>query len=183
MTSPKPPLFIAPTFTGRVFFDMDGVLADFDAGARKLGLPSTQAKLQPGLYRHLPMIPQGVLMAYALLKSGVDVWIATKIPHENPFGATEKLQWIADCMPAFVKRTIITPHKGMLSTSEDDVLIDDRPHKASIDEFGGFVIPLLSTTCPSWAEAEPLLCDYLALDTPSERATFRLTHGWQKATT
>ena len=178
MTSPSIPVFVSPTFKSRVFFDMDGVLADFDAGARKLGLPGEEAKLQPGIYRNLPIIPDGAAMAYGLLRAGVDVWIATKIPHANPLGATEKLQWISELMPAFVKRTIITHHKGMLSTSPDDVLIDDRPHKASIHEFEGLVIPILSASCPSWKEASAWLLEYLTLSTPEARADFRRQFGW-----
>lgn len=81
-------------------------------------------------------------------------------------------------MPAFVKRTTITHHKGMLSTSPDDVLIDDRPHKASIHKFEGLVIPILSAFCPSWKKASTCLLEYLTFSTSEVRTDFRRQFGW-----
>jgi 5' nucleotidase, deoxy (Pyrimidine), cytosolic type C protein (NT5C) len=163
------PFDVSSDYYGRVFFDMDGVLADFQAHALALGVSGDVAKISPGFYRDIPPIPDGVRIALTLLEVGVDVWIATKISHRNPFAATEKLQWVETHMPQFLNRTIITPHKGMLSTRTDDVLIDDRPHKAFVSEFQGFVIPLLSAEVPSWVEGEALLREFLS-KTAEQRA-------------
>lgn len=92
-----------------------------------------------------------------------------KNPPCQSIGATEKLPWVSELMPASVKRTIITHHKGNLSPSPDDVLIDDRPHKASIHGFEGLVIPILSASCPSWKEAPAWLLEYLTPSTPEAR--------------
>jgi len=115
---------------------MDGVLADFEKARVASGLPADEFKLQLGAYRHLDEL-EGAMDALSWLEaSGYDVFIATKIPTHAPNAATEKLLWIEERKPHLLRKTIITPHKGLLGEA-GDFLIDDRPHKAHCDEFAG----------------------------------------------
>lgn len=123
----------------KVFVDMDGVLADFEKARIASGLPADEFKLQLGAYRHLEEL-EGAMEALSWLESaGYDVFIATKIPTHAPNAATEKLRWIEERKPHLLRKTIITPHKGLLG-EEGDFLIDDRPHKAHCDEFAGTLL-------------------------------------------
>jgi hypothetical protein len=143
MTHPsKSAFYTAKGYNGgarRVFVDMDGVLADFGKARDASGLPSEEFKLLPGSYLTLEPIEGAIAAVRQLIATGFDVWIATKIPHDNPYAAAEKLFWIKRHLPELYKSVIITPNKGTLGTSRD-FLIDDRPHKAHIDEFAGLLI-------------------------------------------
>ena len=120
----------------KIFVDMDGVWADFEKAQIASGLPSDEYKLQRGAYRHLEEIEGASAGIDFLLSRSFEVFIATKIPTENPYAATEKLLWIQERKPELLERAIITPHKGLLGT-KGDFLIDDRPHKANCREFEG----------------------------------------------
>lgn len=120
----------------KVFVDLDGVTFDFDGGRKLWGGKPEEYKLQPGAYRHLKPYPEAIAGIRELLALGFDVWIATKIPSEAPWAATEKLYSIAEHLPELYKSVIITPNKGTLGT-KCDFLIDDRPHKAHCEEFQG----------------------------------------------
>ncbi|KWU24764.1 5' nucleotidase, NT5C type [Burkholderia cenocepacia] len=124
---------------GRVLVDLDGVWADFEKACAASGLPPEEFKLRPGAYRHLEEIAGASDTISWLEAVGYEVHIATKIPTHNPFAATEKLLWVAERKPHLLKRTIITPHKGMLG-GRRDFLIDDRPHKAHCSEFEGTLL-------------------------------------------
>ena len=123
----------------KVFVDMDGVVADFDSGRVVSKLPSEQFKLQKHSYRHLAEIPLGLESLDWLESKGLDVFMATKIPTHNPYAATDKLLWLQERRPELLKKTIITPHKGLLG-GKHDFLIDDRPHKAHCEEFEGTLL-------------------------------------------
>lgn len=123
----------------RVFIDLDGVTADFGTARDDSGHPSEIFKLLPGSYRNLKPLPGAIEAIRVLIARGFDVWIATKIPHDNPYAASEKLFWVKEYLPELFKSVIITPNKGTLGTSRD-FLIDDRPHKAHISEFVGTLL-------------------------------------------
>lgn len=165
-------------YNGRVFFDMDGVLADYGASAETMGIGPDVTQFLPGFFEHLPPITAGVQMLLDLEAAGVDVWIATKIPVENSFAATEKLRWVERFIPSMISKVIITHHKGMLAVREDDVLVDDRPHKASIEEFTGFVVPLTWAEAPTWKEGRKLLETYLG-ETTEGRQRLRDSQEWR----
>ena len=120
----------------KFFCDMDGVIADFASARDATGLDSMEFKLLPGVYRNLNPYPGAIDNLRKLIDAGWDVWIATKIPNDNPGAATEKLLWIAEHAPFLRKSVIITPNKGTLGTKLD-FLIDDRPHKAHCEDFQG----------------------------------------------
>lgn len=127
------------TYIRKVFVDQDQVMADFDAARIASGLSVDDFKLTRGSYRNLPEI-EGALEAIDWLESrGFDVFVATKIPTHNPYAAIEKLLWIQERRPHLLKKTIITPHKGLLGC-QYDTLIDDRPHKAHCREFEGTLL-------------------------------------------
>lgn len=136
--TPKPALGYN-TGARRVFVDLDGVTADFASARDASGQPSEVFKLMAGSYRNLQPYPEAIAGIRTLISWGFDVWIATKIPNDNPYAATEKLLWVKEHLPELYKSVIITPNKGTLGT-ERDFLIDDRPHKAHCSEFQGTLL-------------------------------------------
>jgi 5'(3')-deoxyribonucleotidase len=123
----------------RFLIDLDGVAADFATARDESGLTSDVFKLLPGSYLNLKPYPEAIVGIRQLIARGFDCWIATKIPHDNPYAAAEKLFWVKQHLPELFKSVIITPNKGTLGTQRD-FLIDDRPHKAHIDEFAGTLL-------------------------------------------
>lgn len=129
--------------TRRLFLDMDGVIADFDLGAAEAVAEGrieeiTEYKAILGAYLSLKPLPGAIEGVVALAREW-DVWIATKIPAAVPQAAADKHVWIHRHLPALRERVIITPNKGALGGA-DDVLVDDRPHKARCREFPGRLI-------------------------------------------
>lgn len=125
--------------TRRVYFDMDGVLADYLRKAIELKLPEQYLKTLPGIYETFEILPgakEAVAYAFEL---GFDVWALTKPPKENPSAATDKLRWIWRHFPEIGEQVIITPDKGAVG-KPGDFLIDDHPHWANANNFGGTVI-------------------------------------------
>lgn len=123
----------------KFFADLDGFVYDF-AGARDaLGMTSLEFKMMRGSYENLKPYPGAVEGLQTLVNWGWDVWIATKIPDDNPYAATEKLIAINRDIPFLRKSVIITPNKGTLG-NKMDFLADDRPHKAHCDEFQGTLL-------------------------------------------
>lgn len=140
-----------------LFLDADGVLFDFEGAAREAGLLPSQAKDKPGFFRGLKLLP-GAKEAVRELVSieGLLVFVATKIPDENPLAATEKLQSFREHLPELQERIIITPNKGLLGTVED-ILVDDRPHKANASYFRGALVHFGSKGLEGWAQVLPVL--------------------------
>jgi 5'(3')-deoxyribonucleotidase len=133
-----------------IFVDQDGPLADFDAAARARGLAPGEAKMLPGFYRSLPLVAQAREAVLELvLLPGCQVFVATKIPDENPLAASEKIAWLHQHLPELEERIIITPNKACLGT-QDDFLIDDRAHKADAAFFRGRFLHFGSSAFPDW---------------------------------
>lgn len=132
---------------------MDGVIVDFEKLGRKLNLPPSELKLKMGTYRHLDFMDDALfhidkVINFVEKDVGGRVMIATKIPHDNSLSATEKLEWVKQYLPRLHKKVIITPDKGNLG-DERDVLVDDRPHKANVEGFKGFLFVYGNTNQPS----------------------------------
>lgn len=133
----------------RIFFDMDGVLVDFNSGVEKL---SEETKNQykgridevPGIFSLMEPIP-GAIEAVHLLAKRYDVFILSTSPWNNPTAASDKIEWVKKYMnDVFHKRIILTHHKELC---RGDYLIDDKG-KNGASEFSGEWIHLGSKEFP-----------------------------------
>ena len=122
----------------RLFFDMDGVLVDFESGLKLID-EATKEQYKghldeiPGLFALMQPLP-GAIEAVRLLARRYDVYILTTSPWNNPTAASEKIEWVKKYLDdIFHKRVIITHHKDLC---EGDYLIDDRG-KNGASEFKG----------------------------------------------
>lgn len=123
-----------------LFIDSDGPIADFDHSLKVDGREADVFKLHAGIYLYLP-VTKGAAEALAILKELDDanrlrVWILTKTPSGSPYAYTEKVLWYRQHFPWLEDRVILTHDKSLLG-SENDMLLDDRPHKANADKFRG----------------------------------------------
>jgi 5'(3')-deoxyribonucleotidase len=123
----------------RIFIDLDGVIVDFDAYAKPLGLTGDELKRLPGAYLSMPPVPGALEAVRSLIGMGYEVWAATKPPTGIAFAYADKAQWIFNHLPELKRRIIITHDKGLLG-DEGDFLIDDRPYKANCEKFRGSLI-------------------------------------------
>lgn len=123
----------------RVFIDMDGVIVDFEKKATELSATGDQVKIIPGAYASMKPLIGALAGVVSIIGMGYDVFIATKPPTGVAHAYSEKAQWILDYLPQLKRKIIITSDKGLLGDSED-IIIDDRPHKANIENFKGTVI-------------------------------------------
>lgn len=123
----------------RIFIDMDGVIVDFDAYARKLDESGDEIKKRAGAYLRMEPIPGALEAVRSLIGMGYDVWLATKPPTGIAFAYADKAQWVFDHLPELKRKLILTHDKGLLGCAED-FLIDDRPHKANCEKFPGTLI-------------------------------------------
>lgn len=133
----------------RIFFDMDGVLVNFESGVEKL---SDEVKEQykgrldevPGIFALMDPIP-GAREAVRLLAKHYDVYILSTSPWNNPTAASDKIEWVKKHMnEIFHKRVILTHHKELC---QGDYLIDDRG-KNGTSEFSGEWIHIGSKEFP-----------------------------------
>ena len=135
----------------RIYFDMDGVLVDFESGVAKIDEATKEqykGKLDeiPGIFALMDPIP-GAAEVVRLLARSYDVFILTTSPWNNPTAASDKVQWVKKYMDdVFHKRLIITHRKDLL---EGDYLIDDRG-KNGASEFKGEWIQFGSEQFPDW---------------------------------
>jgi 5'(3')-deoxyribonucleotidase len=135
----------------RIYFDMDGVLVDFESGIAKLDEATKEeykGKLDevPGIFSLMEPMP-GAVEVVRLLARNYDVFILTTSPWNNPTAASDKVQWVKKYMDdVFHKRLIITHRKDLL---EGDYLIDDRG-KNGASEFKGEWIKFGSEQYPDW---------------------------------
>lgn len=109
-----------------VYFDMDGVMANFAKGAgTEPGIWSDDppAMFKQGFFRNLEVMPgakEG--MAKLLAMEHLDIWIASKPTSKNLHCASEKLFWVEEHFPELLKKTFLITEKGHLN---GDYLVDD----------------------------------------------------------
>ena len=135
----------------RLFFDMDGVLVNFESGIAKL---NEETKEQ---YKgHLDEVPgifslmepaDGAIETVHLLSKHYDVYILSTSPWNNPTAASDKIEWVKKYFSEiFHKRVILTHCKNLVM---GDYLIDDRG-KNGASEFKGEWIHLGSEKFPDF---------------------------------
>ena len=133
----------------RLFLDADGVLADFDEGAKKLlGMTPRQFEAKHGrrefwrriataknFYGSLPEMPDARLLFDAV--EHLQPTILTGLPL-GKWAAPQKVEWAAEHFPAVPIITCMArdKHKHM---KPGDVLVDDRENHRAAYESAGIV--------------------------------------------
>jgi 5'(3')-deoxyribonucleotidase len=135
----------------RLFFDMDGVLVDFQSGIDKLGedvKKEYEGRLDevPGVFALMSPMP-GAIDAVHKLQEKYDVYILSTAPWKNPSAWSDKVKWVTEHLDdVFHKRMVITHCKHLC---EGDYLIDDRG-KNGASEFKGEWIQFGSDRFADW---------------------------------
>lgn len=123
----------------RIFVDMDGVIVDFNGYVESKGYNPELFKKVRGAYASLKPMPGAMEAMKALPKFGYKVFIATKPPTGIAWAYQDKAQWVFTHLPAYTKKLILTPDKGLLG-DKGDYLIDDHPEWANCKNFQGQVL-------------------------------------------
>lgn len=135
----------------RLYFDMDGVLVDFESGLAQLDkhtLADYEGRYDeiPGIFGLMKPMP-GAIDAVHRLKEHYDCYILSTAPWNNPSAWSDKVSWITKHLDdVFHKRVIITHHKNLC---KGDILIDDRA-KNGTSKFEGEWIQFGSERFPNW---------------------------------
>ena len=142
----------------RLYFDMDGVLVDFESALAKQN--EETLKEYEGRYDEIPglfgqMLPMsGAIDAVHRLKEHYDCYILSTAPWKNPSAWSDKVMWITRYLDdVFHKRMVITHCKNLCI---GDILIDDRG-KNGTNEFEGEWMHFGSERFPDWKS----VLDYL----------------------
>lgn len=142
------------TTTFRIFLDMDGVIVDFESYMRQFNLTGDEVKRTHGAYLKMEPIEHAIWGVRKLMslagQYGGEVWLATKPPTGIPHAYADKVSWVLEHLPELKRRIILTHDKGLLGGSED-ILVDDRPHRANCVNFRGALVHFGPTgTVPHW---------------------------------
>lgn len=142
----------------RLYFDMDGVLVDFESALAKQD--EQTLKEYEGRYDEIPwlfgqMLPMyGAIEAVHRLNEYYDCYILSTAPWKNPSAWSDKVLWVTRYLDdVFHKRMVITHCKNLC---KGDILIDDRG-KNGTSEFEGEWIQFGSDRFPDWKS----VLDYL----------------------
>lgn len=137
----------------RLYFDMDGVLVDFQS-ALDLQTPEVLAAYEgrkdeiPGLFGQMLPMP-GAIEAVHALAEHYDCYILSTAPWKNPSAWADKVAWVTKYLDdVFHKKLILTHSKDLLNDGKS-LLIDDRS-KHGADTFGDRLIAFGSPEFPDW---------------------------------
>jgi 5'(3')-deoxyribonucleotidase len=135
----------------RLYFDMDGVLVDFNAGLARVSEDVRKEYAGnedniPGLFGLMPPVA-GAIEAVHKLKEHYDVYILSTAPWGNPSAWSDKVKWVTEHLnDVFRKRVVLTHCKHLC---EGDYLIDDRMKNGS-EKFKGELLLFGSERFPNW---------------------------------
>lgn len=144
-------LSIVTSVTRQLFLDCDGVLADFDAGARDiLGMSPNTFEQRHGrrefwrrvakakdFYARLPLLPDAQMLFDAV--EHLDPIILTGLPL-GTWAAPQKVRWAAQHFPGTRIITCMARDKYRHMTGAD-VLVDDRAdHRDKWEAAGGIFL-------------------------------------------
>lgn len=135
----------------RLYFDMDGVLVDFQSGLaqqdeKTLREYEGREDEIPGIFGVMKPI-DGAIEAVHRLSKHYDCYILSTAPWRNPSAWSDKVAWVTKYLDdIFHKRIIITHCKHLC---KGDYLIDDRS-KHGVTEFEGEWIHFGSERFPDW---------------------------------
>lgn len=135
----------------RLFFDMDGVLVDFESGLAQQDeqtLKEYEGRCDeiPGLFGLMQPMP-GAIEAVHKLNEHYDCYILSTAPWNNPSAWSDKVTWITKHLDdVFHKKMVITHCKNLC---KGDILIDDRG-KNGTSQFEGEWIEFGSERYPDW---------------------------------
>jgi len=162
----------------KLFFDMDGVLVDFQSGIDKL---SDEVKKEyegrldevPGIFSLMDPMP-GAIEAVHTLSEYYDMYILSTAPWKNTTAYSDKLAWLTKHFgDLFKKRVIITHCKNLC---DGDYLVDDRA-KNGASEFPGEWVQFGSKRYPDWEEVTRyLISETLFHDDDDEKLNKRLVN-------
>ena len=141
-----------------IFFDMDGVLVEFNSALRHIDdetIRRYEGHYQdiPGFFALMDPMP-GAIEAVKKLSQHYEVFILSTAPWKNPSSWSDKRIWMEKFFgDIFFKRIILTHRKDLVM---GDYLIDDWG-KNGASSFKGEWIQFGSDQFPNWESVVPYL--------------------------
>ena len=126
-----------------VYFDLDGVLADY---AGKPSYKNDNSISPKGFFLSLDPI-EGGLEAFKKLSEHYECFFLTTAPWSNVHALSEKRIWVEEHLGEFAFKRLITTHRKDLL--KGDYLIDDRTVNG-VENFEGEHIHFGSDNFPNW---------------------------------
>lgn len=160
----------------KLFFDMDGVLVDFQSGIDKLSDETKQeyeGRLDevPGIFSLMDPMP-GAIEAVHELSKYYDMYILSTAPWKNLTAWSDKIEWLTKHFGDLFKKRVILTHCKHLC--DGDYLVDDRA-KNGASEFPGEWVQFGSERYPDWEEVTRyLISEFLFHDEDDEKLNKRL---------